>query len=180
MPRALDVDSSGNVYVTGLFHENADMDPSALKTFNLTEFSNFGNDIFVVKLNNDGNFVWAVSLGGDLDDFSRAILVSGSDVLVAGHFTSESMDMDPGVADNFDIFNADTGTLDAFLWSLPQAVSYPVSDDISSSDLTLYKNGDLIELYDRGSPRLPRSGAVTTATRSRARTPTWPGSPARS
>ena len=58
------LDSGGNVYTTGSFSGTVDFDPGA-GTFNLTSAGT--GDIFVSKLDSNGNFVWARSLGGTSD-----------------------------------------------------------------------------------------------------------------
>src|SRR5205085_7864996 len=55
------VDSSGNVYTTGLFSSTADFDPGPA-AYNLT--SHGDTDIFVSKITNSGSFVWAKAMGG--------------------------------------------------------------------------------------------------------------------
>ncbi|MBP9069903.1 MAG: SBBP repeat-containing protein, partial [Bacteroidia bacterium] len=60
---AMKVDGSGNVYTTGSFEGMMDFDPGA-GTFNITPFGSGGTDVFVSKLNANGNFVWAVNMGG--------------------------------------------------------------------------------------------------------------------
>src|SRR5437867_570055 len=56
------VDSSGNVYTTGIFQGTADFDPGP-GTYNLTSASSTF-DVFISKLDSAGNFVWARRLGG--------------------------------------------------------------------------------------------------------------------
>ena len=58
-------DASGNVYVAGYFDQTADFDPNA-GTFNLTSAG--GSDIFILKLDAAGNFVWVKQIGGSSID----------------------------------------------------------------------------------------------------------------
>ncbi len=69
------IDALGNVYTTGDFDGTVDFDPSA-NTANLT--SNSSQDIFVSKLDANGNFVWAKSMGGTSSDDGRSIAVDAS------------------------------------------------------------------------------------------------------
>jgi len=86
-------DAAGNVYITGVYQETADFDPGEGE-FMLT--STGGLDIFVVKLDPNGNFVWAKSIGGTEYEETSAI---GTDALgniyVSGYFFGE-MNFDPG------------------------------------------------------------------------------------
>ena len=87
------LDSSGNVYVAGRFQGTADFDPGS-GTQNLT--SNGGEDGFVVKLDSNGDFVWAKSFGGAQTDVARGVDVdSAGNVYVNGYFRS-TVDFDPG------------------------------------------------------------------------------------
>lgn len=87
------IDSSGNVYTTGYFIVNADFDPGA-GTFNLTSAG--PANIFVSKLDNSGNFVWAKSIGGTSDGFGLSIAVDSSrNVYTTGYF-QDTTDFDPG------------------------------------------------------------------------------------
>ena len=58
---AIAVDAAGNVYTTGYFNATADFDPGD-GVFNLTSVGD--SDIFVSKLDNTGNLVWAKRMGG--------------------------------------------------------------------------------------------------------------------
>jgi hypothetical protein len=88
------VDSSGNVYTTGLFKETADFDPGP-GTYNLTSAGT--DDIFVSKLDSSGDFVWAKSMGGVLqwDQGWGIALDSAGNVCTTGRFEG-TVDFDPG------------------------------------------------------------------------------------
>jgi hypothetical protein len=88
------VDSAGNVYTTGWFHGTVDFDPGA-GTHNLTSTVDEA-DIFVSKLDSDGSFVWAKSMGGTDGDWGHGIAVdSAGDVYTTGNFRG-TVDFDPG------------------------------------------------------------------------------------
>jgi hypothetical protein len=92
---SISVDGSGNVYTTGIFQGTADFDPGA-GTTNLTSVSSYSSDIFVSKLDADGNFLWAKSLGGSSIDRANSISVDGSgNVYTTGIFQGTA-DFDPG------------------------------------------------------------------------------------
>jgi len=92
--RSIAVDGSGNVYTIGYFAgTNVDFDPSTGGILPLTS-AGLG-DVFVSKLNSDGNLVWAKNFGGSADDDGRSIAVDGSgNVYTTGSF-NEIADFDP-------------------------------------------------------------------------------------
>lgn len=59
---AIATDVDGAVYITGYYYYTSDFDPGP-DTFSMT--ANAGSDAFVVKLRANGDFEWAISLGGD-------------------------------------------------------------------------------------------------------------------
>ncbi len=94
---AIAVDASGNVYSTGAFQGVSDFDPGP-GTFTLS--SNGGYDIFISKLDANGNFVWAKQIGGTSFDFGRAITLDGTgNVNVAGAYQG-TVDFDPNIGVN--------------------------------------------------------------------------------
>ena len=119
--QSINVDALGNVYTTGYFLETVDFDPGA-GTTNLTSAGDY--DIFLHKMDADGNFLWANSFGGTVGDFASAISVDGSgNVYILGNFQG-TVDFDPGAgtasltsAGGFDAFVQKIDTDGNFLWA---------------------------------------------------------------
>lgn len=89
------VDASGNVLTTGRFSDTIDVDPSA-SVFKLNTTSYTDYDFFVHKLDKNGNFLWAKSVGDYDNDFSRAIATDKSNhVYVTGYYIGKP-DFNPG------------------------------------------------------------------------------------
>ena len=63
-------DSNGNVYTIGEFRNDVDFDPS---DNDFTMSTNGGIDIFIQKLDSNGNFIWAKHVGGDGNDVGSSI-----------------------------------------------------------------------------------------------------------
>ena len=90
----VNIDASFNVYTTGYFSGTGDFDPGA-GTASLT--SGGSNDIFVSKLDANGNYVWASSFSGTGDDRGTAIDIDAAgNVYTSGYFRN-TVDFDPGV-----------------------------------------------------------------------------------
>ncbi len=114
-------DNAGNIYTTGLFQGTCDFDPG-LGTFNLTAAG--GNDIFILKTDANGNFIWAKRMGGTANDQANSITVDGSgNVYTTGYFFLTA-DFDPGVAifnltatSNNDIFISKLDAAGNFVWA---------------------------------------------------------------
>ncbi len=77
------VDVNGNVYTTGYFQGTADFDPGS-STYNLTSVGN--DDIFITKLNGNGNFLWTKQMGGTGSDRSYSIAITNGNVYATGVF----------------------------------------------------------------------------------------------
>ncbi len=79
------VDASGNVYTAGRFNGTADFDPGT-GTYNITSAGD--TDIFVTKLDDSGNFVWAKSMGGTSADAAYNLTLDASgNIYTTGYFT---------------------------------------------------------------------------------------------
>ncbi len=89
---ALATDSACNVYVTGAFMDSLDMDPG--KTTHKV-FSHGNYDIFVIKLDSSGRFIWGKTVGGSGIDQPSALAVDkDKNVYVTGFF-EDSVDFNP-------------------------------------------------------------------------------------
>ncbi len=86
-------DRQGNTYTSGYFPGTVDFDPGP-GTTNLT--SKGGYDVFLLKLDGSGDFLWAESLGGVSDDQGFDVAMDSLDnVYVTGRFQA-TVDFDPG------------------------------------------------------------------------------------
>jgi len=105
-------DVRGNVYLTGHFEKTVDFDPGK-DEYNLT--STGERDIFIQKLDSDGNLIWAKQMGGSDKDFGIALAIDNSEnVYTIGHF-NETADFDPGAGEyNF----TSKGLRDVFIQKL--------------------------------------------------------------
>ena len=93
MDIAVDPLGRGDVYTTGYYYGTADFDPGS-GVYNLTPQ---GIDMFVSKLDVDGNFIWARSMGGTCLTYSHSIYIDqiNGDVITTGSFWCTA-DFDPG------------------------------------------------------------------------------------
>ncbi|MDZ4780206.1 MAG: hypothetical protein SGJ19_08140 [Planctomycetia bacterium] len=84
----LAVSDAGDVYVTGMFSNTVDFDPATNSVHELTAAGSSGlQDGYVLKLNSQGNFVWARQFGGEQSDSGHRIaLGDDGDVYAVGHF----------------------------------------------------------------------------------------------
>lgn len=90
---AVEVDAAGNIIVVGGFTGTTDFDPGPN---NYWLSSNGQSDIFILKLDPSGNFIWAHSMGASNRDHARTIDFDASNnIYVAGSFY-ETVDFDPG------------------------------------------------------------------------------------
>ncbi|MCB0650690.1 MAG: SBBP repeat-containing protein [Saprospiraceae bacterium] len=87
------VDNLGNVYSTGYFSSISDFDPNEENSNFL--ISNGSWDIFIQKLDSEGNLVWAKGIGGTSDDVGNSIAIDNyGNIYTTGRF-SGAVDFDP-------------------------------------------------------------------------------------
>ncbi|MCE3230012.1 MAG: hypothetical protein K0S32_4563 [Bacteroidetes bacterium] len=106
------LDSVGNLYVTGFFEGTADFNPGA-SGYSLTSAGS--EDIFVLKINPSGTFVWAKAMGGASQDNGRGIVVGKGSVYTTGVF-SDICDFDP--SDEYEYNLPSSGNVDIFISQL--------------------------------------------------------------
>lgn len=87
-------DIYNNIFATGTYRNTVDFDPNA-GISNLT--SNGNSDIYVLKLDVDGNYLWANSYGNTAGDRGESLEIGGNgDVYITGKYFN-SVDFDAGV-----------------------------------------------------------------------------------
>lgn len=87
------VDTNNNTFVIGTYRGTVDFDPGA-GIVNLQ--SNGESDIYIQKLDPQGNLVWARSLGGVSREYGKEISTDADgNIIVLGSF-SDTIDADPG------------------------------------------------------------------------------------
>ena len=88
------VDTLGGVYITGSFENTADFDPGP-GVFNM--ISQNYEDIFISKLDSNGNFVWAKRFGSSVgyDKGSSITTDAIGNIYITGGF-DYTVDFDPG------------------------------------------------------------------------------------
>lgn len=94
--RSIVVDASGNIYTTGYFAGTSDFDPGA-GVYNMTALGT--HDLFILKLNSSGDFVWAVSVGGSSGNVwaeGQSVTVDPAGNIYATGWWQYTADFDPG------------------------------------------------------------------------------------
>jgi len=136
-------DNSGNIFVTGCFSDTVDFD-SGIGVDN--HISAGYEDVFVLKLDTGGNYIWAKTFGGIDEDYGISIATDYyGDVYVSGFFW-ESPNFDPGTGVESYTSNGDGDVfvekLDAngnFLW----VRTFGGLDDDYSSSVSINNTGIL-------------------------------------
>lgn len=137
------LDPLGNVYSTGGFQGTVDFDPSS-GNHSITAFGS--SDIYIQKLDANGNFIWAKHLGGSWGSMGYSIVADSiGNVYSTGHIQG-TVDFDPGVgvhnlisAGLYDIYIQKLDTDGNLIW-VKQIGGF--SHDVGKS-ITLDNNGDV-------------------------------------
>ena len=108
-------DSYGNVYTIGMFNDTVDFDPG-IGVFELA--SNGLTDIYVQKLDPQGNLIWVKQMGGAFADYGYSIVTDDlGNVYTTGNF-HDSVDFDPGSGSDILVANGDITEEDIFVQKL--------------------------------------------------------------
>ena len=151
---SIKTDLSGNLYICGSFRNTADFDPGPAD-FELT--SEGQSDIFILKLDASGNFIWARSMGSWDYDYANSLAIDAyNDIYITGGF-NETVDFDPnsGVYNltsfgSHDVFVEKTGASGNFLWAVQMGgTSYDVGNSLAIDNTgSLYLAGTFYGLAD--------------------------------
>jgi gliding motility-associated-like protein len=114
------LDHNGNIYVTGVFYDSADFDPGP-GVYMLSSASS-SVQVYVVKLDNAGNFIWAKFVNSNSADLARSLVLDSQDnVYVLGDFSGHA-DFDPGP--DSAIIDFYPNGWDIFVWKLDSDGNY--------------------------------------------------------
>lgn len=121
---ALVFDSSGNMYVTGFFSgDSVDFD-SGPAAYYMSSTEN----TFVLKLDDNGNFIWAKQLSGIGENYSVSMAIDkANNLLVTGKFGGTA-DFDPGTGSDSLTSFAD----DIYIWKLDKNGNHIWAKQIAS------------------------------------------------
>lgn len=120
--QGMSIDANGNIYICGFFTNSADFDPHPTNDYTLVSSGN--KDIFILKLDSNGNFIWANSFGNSEIDIANDIQVTASGTIyVTGHFDL-TVDFDPSPtvsnlisSNNSDFFLAKYDSNGNYIWA---------------------------------------------------------------
>lgn len=89
------IDCDGNINAAGTFFDTVDFDPG-LGVANLTASVSSDHEMFILKWDSLGNYIWAKKLGNDQNSrISSIALDDSANVYATGYFMS-TIDVDPG------------------------------------------------------------------------------------
>ena len=130
------VDSAGNVYTMGVFGGTADFDPGP-GVYNLSSQGN--SDVFILKLDSSGNFLWVKQIGrsaytgswywplGGEQNLPGNIIVDPEGNLIISAVFTDTIDADPG-PNEFLLYNSNHSNyfdqMSTFIVKLDQAGNF--------------------------------------------------------
>ena len=118
--RSITLNTFGNIFITGRFSGTVDFNPSNDVTNNLTAVGSI--DVFILKLDNNGNYLWSTSIGGSQFDSGNAIAVKSNYIYTTGSFR-QTADFNPGTQE-FNLTSVNES--DIFIQKLHQCSTLPM------------------------------------------------------
>jgi hypothetical protein len=137
--KGIDIDGSGNLYITGTFFGTG-------MTFGSTTLTNTdatgAGEIFLTKLDGSGNVIWAKSAGGVNADGPNSIKVDGNNIYITGIFASTSitfgsttLNLTPFVGTpTYDIFIAKYDSSGNLVWAKKEGTAANESSNSITTD----------------------------------------------
>jgi Secretion system C-terminal sorting domain/Beta-propeller repeat/Putative metal-binding motif len=135
-------DKSGNIHLTGRFVGNVDFNPW-MPGGEISSGGGNDSDIFILKLDTDGNYIWAKSIGSSSEDSANEFeLDSDNNLYLVGTYKG-NVDFDPGSgtyylpeSDSYKRFILKLNPEGEFLW----VRSYPIHTYLRSITIDEYDN----------------------------------------
>lgn len=162
---AYDITASndGHLYLTGSYEGTLDFNPGT----GINSFSTQGNsDIFILKLDTAGNYIWNKRIGDtDIDEGQKIAIGTNGELYVTGYF-GWFTDFNPGAGTNT---LSSAGSNDIFILKLDTAGNYQWAHSIGSGnldegvDIRTATNGDVYTyaVFRDAADVDPGAGTVT-------------------
>ncbi|PCJ66691.1 MAG: hypothetical protein COA58_04320 [Bacteroidetes bacterium] len=149
------VDAADNIYVAGRFYGTVTLDIDGVET-NIISIQN--EDILFLKMDANGNYIWAKGLGGTSRNYGKAITVDASgNVYAAGDFQG-LVNFNPGTATNS---LSSQGGRDVFIMKLSCAVD--ISTSLAGSTISANATGATYQWVDCNNGNLPIDGETNSS-----------------
>ena len=146
------LDKAGHIYITGSFEDSVSFGDTLLN-------SNGESDVFITKLDNSGDILWAQSLGGSSADSVSSITVDEKDnIYISGNFDDTVTFGDTTFTSNSEndefILKLDT---DGNILSAEQ-LNYPLLDIAAGKGGNIYGTGGFLNTVNIGETTLTSEG----------------------
>ena len=136
----IDADAAGNIYTTGHYNGTADFDPGPAEQ----KLIAIGDpDIFVLKLNAAGGFVWVAQATGSFFGSGYSIKVDQLNNIYVGGTFEGTKDFDPGPDE---LKRTSAGQSEMFIQKLRQCPNAAIAQTLNIASCTSYKLGN--KTYD--------------------------------
>ena len=136
----INVDTADNIYTTGHYNGTADFDPGPAE-YKLTAAGD--PDIFVLKLNSSGEFVWVAQATGSFFGSGYSLMVDKSDNIYVGGTFEGTKDFDPGPDE---VKRTSAGRSEMFIEKLRQCPNTAIAQTLNITSCTAYTLGN--KIYD--------------------------------
>jgi len=111
----VDMDASGNIYVSGTYNQTADFMPGP-ETLEIR--SNGDYDVFLSKFDGEGNLLWVKTWGSGRDDFTSGLAVDRNGNCYIPGSMSHTVDFDPDESEDAVAERTPEGRMNVYLTSL--------------------------------------------------------------
>lgn len=148
----LAIDSDGNIFSAGTFQATAEIELVDSTSTTLT--SNGGYEIFTSKCNPSGEFIWAASMGGSMDDNSFSIAVDVEENVYLTGFFQGTADFDPSSA----TYNLTANNSDIFIEKFCQLATPTIT---TNGPITICQGDSVILSSSAAYSYLWSTGAIT-------------------
>lgn len=140
--KGIGIDGGGNIHLAGLFEGTSDFNPDTSSSFNLSSSGN--TDVFIVKLNNNGDFLWARNFGGPGFDQANSIAIDQMSNIYTTGFFEDTADFDPSSSNHNFISK---GGLDMFIQKMDSNGLFDFAQHIGSADRD-YGNSVVVDINE--------------------------------